>query len=190
MDALTLIKKLFADQGANQYFGEPVSQLEHALQAARLAAASNASDALVVAALLHDIGHLVHGQPESIADAGIDARHEEEGYRFLSQYFGPEVVEPVRLHVAAKRYLCAVDDQYARQLSPASVQSLALQGGPMSAAETAGFAWAPHAHDAVLLRLWDDEAKQPGLEVPPLEAYLPYVERLLSVIDEGTKSRV
>jgi phosphonate degradation associated HDIG domain protein len=179
MDELALIKRLFAEHGANQYFGEPVSQLEHALQTADMAVGSGASDALVVAALLHDVGHLVHGQPESIADEGIDARHEEEGYRFLSQFFGPDVVEPVRLHVSAKRYLCAVDEQYMRQLSRASAQSLALQGGPMNAVEAAEFAWAPHAHDAVILRVWDDAAKRPGVEVPPLETYLLYLERVL-----------
>jgi [1-hydroxy-2-(trimethylamino)ethyl]phosphonate dioxygenase len=179
VDVLAVIKKLFAENGANQYFGEPVSQLEHALQTAHLAVGSNASEALVVAALLHDVGHLVHGQPESIAGAGIDARHEVEGCRFLSQYFGREVVEPVRLHVAAKRYLCAMDEEYAGQLSLASVLSLELQGGPMSTAEAAEFAWTPHAHDAVLLRVWDDQAKVPGLEVPPLDTYLPRIERVL-----------
>ena len=139
----------------NQYLGEQVSQLEHALQTANLAVSNRASDAPVVASLLHDIGHLVEGQP----DAGIDARQ--------------------RLHVAAKRYLCAVDEQYERQLSPASIQSLALQGGPMNDAEAAQFAWRPHASEAVTLRLWDDEAKQPGSEVPPLDACLPYIRRLL-----------
>ncbi len=180
MDAVETIRRLFEDQGAGQYFGEPVSQLEHALQTANLAVFNGASDALVVAALLHDIGHLVHGQPESIADSGRDARHEAAGYQFLVRYFEHRVVEPVRLHVAAKRYLSAVNDEYARKLSSASVQSLALQGGPMSDREAASFASGPYALDALVLRRWDDEAKEPGLAVPPLDAYIPYLHRMMT----------
>src|SRR5262245_5090927 len=139
MEPVTLIRRLFEERGADAYFGEPVSQLDHALQTAHLAAASGVSDALVVAALLHDIGHLIDSRPENIADNGIDARHEDTGVAFLSRYFGDEVVEPVRLHVAAKRYLCSVSAEYAARLSPASAQSLALQGGPMSEDEAAAF---------------------------------------------------
>jgi [1-hydroxy-2-(trimethylamino)ethyl]phosphonate dioxygenase len=123
MDVMERITMLFLQRGAEQYFGEPVSQLEHALQAAALAVSYRARDALVVATLLHDIGHLIHGEGESIASAGIDARHEAAAHAFLRQHFDPDVTEPIRLHVAAKRYLCAVDAGYARQLSPASARS-------------------------------------------------------------------
>ncbi len=124
------IVRLFERRGREAYFGEPVSQAEHALQAARLAEIEGAHDALIAAALLHDVGHLLHDLGEDVADRGHDARHEELGSDWLAARFGPEVVEPVRLHVAAKRYLCTVDPAYYDGLSPASKQSLALQGGP------------------------------------------------------------
>jgi [1-hydroxy-2-(trimethylamino)ethyl]phosphonate dioxygenase len=178
-DALETIMSLFAEHGAREYLGEPVSQLEHALQTARLAVEQGASDALVVAALLHDIGHLLDDRAADAAKRGVDARHEDTGDRFLSQYFDKNVTEAIRLHVSAKRYLCAVDDVYLNHLSPASVQSLVMQGGPMSSAETGAFVTLLHADDAVNLRLWDDEAKQAGLNVPGLDAYVPYLQRVM-----------
>ncbi len=162
---------LFAERGADAYFGEPVSQLEHALQTAHLAEQAKASDALVVAALLHDIGHLIHGEAEDVADQGADARHEAAGEAWLRRWFGEEVTEPVRLHVAAKRYLCATDPSYLIRLSPASRQSLALQGGPFDSAEVQAFEANPHYAASVRLRLWDDSAKIPGLDVPGLQHY-------------------
>jgi [1-hydroxy-2-(trimethylamino)ethyl]phosphonate dioxygenase len=162
---------LFAARGSAAYFGEPVSQQEHALQAAWLAEEEGAKDSLVVAAVLHDIGHLLHDLPETIADTGVDAQHEEIGNGWLMRHFGPEVTEPVRLHVAAKRYLCAVEPEYFAELSPASVQSLELQGGPMGTEEVAEFEANPFWRDAVLLRRWDDRAKVSGWEVPGLEHY-------------------
>jgi phosphonate degradation associated HDIG domain protein len=165
------IIRLFETKGHAAYFGEPVSQLEHALQTADLAAKQGASETLVAAALLHDVGHLVHELPENIADRGIDARHEVVGKNWLTKHFGPSVTEPIRLHVAAKRYLCAVDSEYAKNLSPASVQSLELQGGPMSKAEVAEFERSANWRDAILLRRCDDLAKVPGLNVPGLEHY-------------------
>jgi gamma-butyrobetaine dioxygenase len=179
MSTVDQIIALFETEGDAAYFGEPVSQKEHALQAACMAEQEEAPDPLVVAALLHDIGHLLHGLPEQIADQGIDARHEEAGEAWLSRYFGPEVAEPVRLHVAAKRYLCAVQPDYLAQLSAASVQSLALQGGPFSAAEAREFEQNPHYQAAVRLRGWDDRAKIPGLAVPGLEHYRPRLETVL-----------
>ena len=165
--------------GASLYFGEAVTQLEHALQAAALAEHAGASDALVVAALLHDIGHLVHGLEEHIADQGTDAHHEDVGHLWLSNHFGPAVTEPIRLHVAAKRFLCATDAAYITSLSAASLASLALQGGPMSQREVDAFAGVPWAHEATVLRLWDDEAKVPGLTVPELDHYRPRISKLM-----------
>ena len=174
------ILAIFAEKGKSAYFGEPVSQLEHALQAAYCATRDHAPDQLVVSALLHDIGHLVHHLPENIADHGIDARHEQLGECWLAQHFGPEVYEPVRLHVAAKRYLCAAGSEYCARLSPASVQSLRLQGGPMSSQEAEEFEANLHFREAVRLRLWDDEAKVPGLPVPELHCYRELIDRVAS----------
>lgn len=179
MNVVDQILDLFATKGHAAYVGEPVSQLEHALQSAYHAEQAGAGDALVVAALLHDIGHLVHKLPEDAADHGIDTRHEHLGQAWLARYFGPEVTEPIRLHVPAKRYLCATDAQYVGQLSPASLQSLALQGGPFSDGERQEFESHPYYRQAVQLRHFDDLAKVPELKVPPLEHYRPHLERLV-----------
>ena len=165
------IAEFFARSGGELYFGEAVTQREHALQCAALAERAGASPSLIVAALLHDVGHLLHDAGESLADDAVDGLHEVVGHRWLSRFFGPDVTEPVRLHVDAKRYLCAVDAQYLRTLSPASQQSLALQGGPFRGAEISDFVDRPFAADAVRLRRWDDGAKIPGLVVPELEHY-------------------
>ena len=173
------IFELFRTRGDAAYVGEPVSQTEHALQAATFAEQDGADSALVTAALLHDIGHLVHDLGEDCADHGIDSRHEELGARWLSSRFGPEVVEPIRLHVPAKRYLCATDPAYYAGLSPASQQSLALQGGPFSADEVAAFRAGPHADAAVRLRLWDDRAKTANLQTPALEHFADHLRSSL-----------
>jgi phosphonate degradation associated HDIG domain protein len=172
MHRIEEILRLFETRGQNAYLGEPVSQAEHGLQAAYLAGLEGASDALIVAALLHDVGHLLHDLGDDVADRGIDARHEVSGGSWLSRNFGPEVAEPAKLHVAAKRYLCAIEPAYLEGLSPASKQSLALQGGPMSPEEVQRFEANPYYRDAIRLRRWDDEAKIAGLEVPGLESYL------------------
>lgn len=174
------VMQLFATKGHEAYVGEPVSQLEHGLQAAYFAERDGASDELVVAALLHDIGHLIHKLPEDAADHGIDTRHEYLGGAWLKRYCGADVTEPIKLHVPAKRYLCATDAAYQAQLSPASIQSLELQGGPFSAAEVQEFERNPHFRAAVALRRWDDLAKIPNLEVPPLESYRSRLERVLN----------
>jgi len=185
MSVVEEIFRIFEKLGGDAYFGEPVSQREHALQAAHQAEQEGAPQALVVAALLHDIGHLVHGLSEDIADRGVDARHEEAGEAWLAQHFPPEVTEPVKLHVAAKRYLCR-DPQYFSELSPASVQSLALQGGPFSDDEARQFEAHRYHRQAVRLRRWDDRAKIPGLAVPDLEHY-----RLsLAALSSGTSADV
>jgi phosphonate degradation associated HDIG domain protein len=171
MSVVDEILDLFVRHGTVAYHGELVSQAEHALQAAELAARENAPNGLVVAALLHDVGHLLEGQDEDLAVRGIDGRHEETGCAWLARHFGSEVTEPVRLHVAAKRYLCAIDTCYLAGLSLASRTSLSLQGGPMAADERAQFESNPFHTDAVRLRCWDDLAKVPGLTVPGVEHY-------------------
>jgi phosphonate degradation associated HDIG domain protein len=170
------IIEIFEAKGGEAYFGEPVSQLEHALQTAYHAGRDDAPDWLVVAALVHDIGHLLHDLPEHVADLGVDARHEDLGHAWLARHFGPEVTAPVRMHVDAKRYLCTTDPGYLSFLSPASVQSLQLQGGPFSEAEAQEFEQRPLAREAVRLRRWDDLAKVPGMRVPGLEHYRAMID--------------
>jgi gamma-butyrobetaine dioxygenase len=169
---------LYARRGAQAYFGEDVSMSEHGLQAAYFAQRSDAAEALCVAALLHDIGHLTEVLPDDISDWTKDARHERSGSRWLARYFGPEVSEPVRLHVAAKRYLCATEPAYFQQLSAASVITLKLQGGPMSTEDIAAFESERYWREAVNVRRWDDQGKMVALKTPPFEHYRTLIERL------------
>lgn len=172
------ILALFGRRGGGAYFGEAVTQAEHALQAAHFAAADGGSDALVLAALLHDIGHLVGNAPEDLADWTSDARHELVGAAWLAQAFGPEVSEPVRLHVPAKRYLCATDPGYAAQLSEASIVTLRLQGGPMRPEELLQFEREPFHQQAVQVRLCDDRGKVPGFRTRTLDDYRGLMQAL------------
>jgi phosphonate degradation associated HDIG domain protein len=165
------ILAIYAARGAGAYFGERVSMTEHALQTAYFAQQASAPESLIVAALLHDIGHLLAQVPDDIADWTADAHHETSGARWLAQRFPPGISEPVRLHVAAKRYLCATDAGYFAKLSPASVHTLKLQGGPMSAPEVAQFESERYFTAALRVRHWDDQGKVAGLKTPPLAAY-------------------
>jgi phosphonate degradation associated HDIG domain protein len=165
------------DERGRTHYDERVTQLEHALQAGQLARSEGASNALVVAALLHDIGHLLLERPAG----DRDLQHEVVGARFLRRWFGPEVSAPVALRVAAKRYLVGRDPAYAATLSPASARSLALQGGPFDAAARANFARLPHAESAIAVRRWDDRAKVPGLPVPPLASFVSALWRAARV---------
>ena len=165
------IMHLFATKGSAEYGGERVSQLEHALQAAHLAQTEKAPPNMVVAALLHDIGHLLADAP--------DAAHEEIGHAYVAQHFPNSVSDPVRLHVAAKRYLCATDSHYQSQLSPASLESLRVQGGPMTDVELDSFEEEPFFTEAVALRHWDALAKIENLPVPSLDSYRDTLAALL-----------
>jgi len=167
---------IYGERGAAAYFGEPVSTAEHSLQTAYFAASAGAPDALIVAALLHDIGHLIEIAPEDIAEWKTDARHELSGSRWLASRFGLDVSEPVRLHVPAKRYLCATDSDYIARLSAASVITLKLQGGPMSDAEIARFEAETYWQAAVLLRRCDDQGKVAGLRTPDFNQYRARIE--------------
>ncbi len=173
------IQRLLEQKASGRYGLTLINQQQHALQAAWLAEREGKGDALVVAALLHDIGHMVHDLGENPADQGIDDHHEELGNAWLRNHFDAEVTEPVRLHVAAKRYLCAVEPDYSAKLSPDSVTSLALQGGPMSTQEVAAFEALPQHRDAVQLRRYDEQAKVQGLETPPVAHFMPAVARCL-----------
>ena len=172
---------LFASPAARRMYDEEVTELDHALQAAALAHADGAPDHLVAAALLHDVGHLVSDDNVPLdEDLAEDFHHERVGARYLARWFGPEVTAPVALHVAAKRYLCAVEPGYLDDLSPSSARSLALQGGPMSPAEVEAFERLAHHEAATLVRRWDDRAKVAGLAVADLDAYRSLLARLAS----------
>jgi phosphonate degradation associated HDIG domain protein len=168
--------KLFHESGHSQYGREAVTQLEHALQAAYLAEQDHADPSLIVAALLHDVGHLLHSLPADAPDQGIDDRHEALAAAWLAEHFGLSVVEPAALHVEAKRYLAATDPNYLQLLSPPSILSLKLQGGPMTSEEARTFEAQPSFAAAIRLRRWDDTAKVAGLMTPPIEHFAQYLE--------------
>jgi phosphonate degradation associated HDIG domain protein len=178
--ALTLpdIRHLFDTYGAMAYSGEPVTQLQHALQSAALAEEAGADESLVGAAFLHDLGHLLNVQGETPTARGIDDLHQYFALPFLRPLFGDAVLEPIRLHVDAKRCLCAIDADYFSKLSADSVRSLKLQGGIFSDLEAEEFLRKPFARDALSLRRWDDLAKQPERDTPPLDHYIQLIERL------------
>jgi gamma-butyrobetaine dioxygenase len=196
-----LIAELFTSAGAADYLGEPVTVAAHLLQSASLAEAAGAPPALVAAALLHDIGHLPLPAPASSSGpdavpptdavpggavgltghdlmAGTDNRHGARAAAWLSAWFPPAVTEPIRLHVQAKRYLCAVEPAYFGLLSEASVYTLSVQGGPMTAAEARAFEASPHAEAAIAVRRWDDLAKDPSAEPPDFAHFAPILDRL------------
>ncbi|KAF3998540.1 phosphonate degradation HD-domain oxygenase [Glaciimonas immobilis] len=170
------ICKLFEDEGDAMYSGEPVSQREHALQTATLADQAGATPELICAALLHDLGHLLNAQGATPSERGIDDTHQYFAIPYLRGLFSPAVLEPIRLHVDAKRYLCATDMGYFEKLSEDSKRSLALQGGVFSADAASTFIAQPFAADAVSLRLWDDLAKEAGFVTPAM----PYFAALMS----------
>ncbi|MGF1525528.1 MAG: HD domain-containing protein [Candidatus Competibacterales bacterium] len=183
-DPVTAALDLLAKAGDAAYDGEAVTQKEHALQAATLALDAGAKAALIGAALLHDIGHLLardHNHAE-----GND-RHEELGYRWLARHFVPALAEPVGLHVAAKRYLCSVEPSYYQTLSAASKRSLERQGGVMTAAEAKAFVAHPHGKGALQLRRWDEAAKVVGGKTPGLEYFRGYLTT--AVVDGGLNTR-
>ncbi len=176
------IAEIFQRRGAEAYLGEAVTVAEHMLQTAAQAVAEGAPDALIAAALLHDIGHFTSEFGEYSPDDTVDRFHDVAGARVLEGYFPPAVSECVRLHVAAKRYLCATDPTYFDRLSGPSQHSLTLQGGPMSAAEIAEFRKLDHHENAVRLRLWDDGGKTSGVRTMTFDEFRPLLQR---VIDRG-----
>ena len=177
MLTLADIEQLFARHGGEQYVGEPVTQLEHALQSAYLAENDGADDELVTAALLHDLGHLLHDLGETPSLRGVDDVHQYRAIPFLRGLFGDGVLNAIKLHVDAKRFLCAIQPEYYAQLSDDSKRSLLLQGGVFSEEAAANFIRQAGAEQAVQLRLWDDMAKTAGLETPSLAHFLLRAER-------------
>ena len=167
-DPLDLLQDLFRRFGSLAY-GEEVTQEQHALQCATAASERGAPPALVAAAFLHDVGHMLHRDAAAALQQGVDDRHEILGARFLARWFGRAVVAPIELHVEAKRYLCATEPDYHRELSTISRRTLELQGGPMSEVEATAFIARPFATDAIRLRRYDDEGKQQGAFTLPAD---------------------
>ncbi len=175
------LAELFGGEGARSYLGEAVSIAAHMLQAGALAERAGAADALVAAALLHDVGHFEavgRGQNDGQQRDAIDYRHQDSGADWLAQWFPTEVTEPVRLHVLAKRYLCAVEPDYLAQLSPASVHTLELQGGPLTDAEAREFERRPDSQAAVSVRRWDDQAKDPAVSTATFDHFRQLLTQL------------
>lgn len=166
---------IFVGRATRRYGLSAINQLQHALQAAALAEADQAPPSTVLASLLHDVGHMIHHLGEDPAARGLDDRHEELGAQWLAERFGPEVCEPVRLHVAAKRFLCSTESDYFGKLSPDSVRSLELQGGLMSDDELQAFRALPLHAEAVRLRRYDEGAKDPRAQTPDFDYYLRHV---------------
>ena len=180
--ALDQITALFHAQGAVQYGSEAINQQQHALQCAHLAERSGAAPALIVAALLHDLGHLL--APGVLAQAAkADDVHQYVAIPFLRGLFPDAVIEPIRMHVDAKRYLCRMDKHYWANLSPKSQRSLVVQGGPFSKDESARFMAQAFATDAVALRRWDDCAKNPAATPPDWAHYLIVLESARGLMD-------
>jgi len=173
---------IFTKNGSQKYRIEPVTQLQHGLQAASMALEETEDAQLVTAALLHDIGHLMSEEdmPQS-TENNLDDNHEEKAYRWLLENFGQRVADPVLLHVAAKRYLCTENSNYIGHLSPTSLKSFHDQGGKMTDKEKADFESQTFYEEAVLLRKWDDRAKNPDMKTPELEQFVPHLEHSLSM---------
>jgi len=171
------VTELFVHHGGNLYGGEAITQTRHGLQCAQLAKDEDAPPYLIISALLHDIGHFLHDEFEQAQERGEDRFHENLGSKFLSQWFGPDVTEPIRLHVDSKRYLCSTQPEYHDKLSPASQHTLAIQGGPMNGAEVAEFEKNDRYRDAIRVRIWDDCGKDPAMKTENLDHFLAFADK-------------
>lgn len=170
---------IFDRRGGEEYLGEPVTMAEHMLQGAHFAEKAGEPEVIIVAALLHDIGHFTSEFGTfSMADTK-DRHHEDAGADVLERFFPTLVTDCVRFHVAAKRYLCATKPSYYNRLSEASVHSLNLQGGPMDAREVVAFEENPNLKEIVKMRYYDDAGKRDDLETQPYAYYAPMVQRVV-----------
>jgi len=180
-DVIDRLADIFLRRGSDSYLGEAVTISEHMLQAAALAQGEGADDSLIAAALLHDVGHYVEESNAYSPTDTFDKRHDVVGSQFLAPYFDQRIVTAVRLHVAAKRYLCATRPEYLSMLSAASVHTLELQGGSMSPSEVVEFEGNVGFRDAVRVRMWDDQAKVPGVLTPSFNDFVPLLRQVLKI---------
>ena len=179
-ELISKIERLFSSQGDLPYGGEKVTELEHALQCAQLAEQEDADADMIVSAFLHDVGHLVSGElAESSLESNLDDQHEDLGYSFLRPFFSDRILDPIRLHVAAKRYLCTKDPDYLAKLSECSLKSFQDQGGVMSDAELNEFESEPNFERALQMRHYDDEAKVENLDTPDIQHYLKLTQQCI-----------
>jgi phosphonate degradation associated HDIG domain protein len=173
-DFLDVLEDIFDNEGSAEYLGEAVSMAEHMLQTAQNAKNGGADDALITASLLHDIGHFAQVKA---ARSDWHRHHDAAVAEFLRGHFGPAVIEPARLHVEAKRYLCATDPDYIGQLSAASMDTLEKQGGPMQAGEIEEFESNPYFIDACRLRRWEEDGKNKDAKCPDFACFRPILIR-------------
>lgn len=176
---VAFLAEIFERRGDEEYLGEPVNMAQHMLQGATLAERSAESDDVIVAALLHDIGHFTSEFGSFSMDDTHDKFHEDAGARVLEDFFPALITDCVRFHVAAKRYLCATNPGYFEQLSDASVHSLNLQGGPMDAQEVAAFETNPNLKEIIAVRYFDDAGKHPDMKTPPFAHFAPKIQRIM-----------
>lgn len=184
---VSFLADIFENRGAEDYLGEQVTMAEHMLQGALLGEHEGATDELIAAALLHDIGHFTSEFGAYSPQDTKDKHHDAAGARVLEPFFPPTVTECVRLHVAAKRYLCTIDPDYAGKLSDASIHTLSLQGGPMSEDEVSDFQSNPYHNEAVRVRLWDDGGKIPGVKTKSFSDYKDMLQRIVDEADIEVK---
>ena len=176
---VAFLAEVFEQQGSREYMGEPVTIAQHMLQAATIAEQNEQEEAIIVAALLHDIGHFTSELGIFTMEDSEDRHHDEAGARTLAPFFPPLVTDCVRNHVAAKRYLCATRPDYRARLSVASQHSLQLQGGAMTEAEVAAFEKQPHLKEILQVRYLDEAAKRPDLATPDFAHFAPMLQRLV-----------
>lgn len=170
---------IFARRGGEEYLGEPVTMAEHMLQGATFAEAAGMDEEIIVAALLHDIGHFTSEFGTYSPDDTEDRHHEDAGAEVLAPFFPSLVTDCVKYHVAAKRYLCATKPAYFDRLSAASVHTLELQGGPMNAAEVAAFEANPNLKRIIAVRYLDEKGKEPEMQTPGFDHFAPMVQRVV-----------
>ncbi|MCI2400256.1 HD domain-containing protein [Aliiroseovarius subalbicans] len=179
------IADIFTRRGGEEYLGEPVTMAQHMLQGATIAEQNGMSEEIIVAALLHDIGHFTSEFGTYHPDDTQDRHHEDAGEEVLAPFFPPVITDCVKYHVAAKRYLCATKPDYFARLSTASVHTLELQGGPMDPTEVTAFEQNPHLTEIIQVRYLDEAGKRPDMDTPDFAHFAPMVQRM---VDAHTKA--